>query len=109
HRRRTARVAHRHRARLAGDLRARGQATRAAAATSILAQHRLAEAQSLVRNGFAAFPESGNPPWHRRRGSQRVALKSACRENFVLVLRCNKARMRESFPPESSFMDRLDR
>src|SRR6476660_396259 len=37
----------------------------AAAAASILAQQRLAEAESVVRNGSAAFPALGNPlsPW----------------------------------------------
>ena len=44
---------------------ATGQPESAAAAASVLAQHRLAEAESVVRNGFAAVPEDGNPlsPW----------------------------------------------
>jgi len=57
----------------------------AASAASLLAQHRLAQAQSVVRNGFAAFPAGANPLPHRLSYAQFLPPLSGKRQNFFLV------------------------
>ena len=58
----------------------------AAAAASVLAQHRLAEAESVVRNGFAAFPADRKSAIASARHSSKKSL-ALCgdRQNFFLV------------------------
>jgi hypothetical protein len=65
-----------------------------------MAKHWLAEEESVVRNGIAAFPSIGNPLSRRLIVRQEITRLRHALQNLFLVKGPNKGDYGETIPPE---------